>query len=74
MGHLSGYPIVGDVWCDKGDGLKRVLIVTARKGRRIRLRRLTGSAAGKEIMVSEDQLRMAFRYGWRGESSEVART
>lgn len=64
--------LVGDVWCSKDEpATHRVLILSCRKGRRIRLRRLTGTAAGKEIRVSEDQLRMAFRYGWRGEPGIV---
>jgi hypothetical protein len=64
--------LVGDVWCSKDDpASQRVLIVTCRPGRRIRLRRLTGRAAGKEILVHEDQLRAAFRYGWRGENEDA---
>lgn len=55
--------LTGDVWCGHGDAsFVRVQIVTARAGKRIRLRRLTGAKAGSEIMVEEDQLRSAFRY------------
>jgi hypothetical protein len=53
----------GDVWCSKdAERSSKVRIVTCRAGRRIRLRRLTGRAAGKEILVTEDQLRAAFQY------------
>lgn len=54
--------IPGYVWCGHGDAsVVRVIIVTARAGRRLRLRRLSGPNTGKEIMVSRDQLCMAYR-------------
>jgi hypothetical protein len=54
--------IPGYVWCGRGSGMEsQVIIVTARKGKRLRLRRLTTSQAGKEIMVTREQLQQAFR-------------
>lgn len=54
--------IAGYVWCGHGEARDRqVIIVTARRGKRLRLRRLTGPRASSEIMVSADQLHAAFR-------------
>jgi hypothetical protein len=54
--------IPGYVWCGHGEAKDaQVIVVTARTGKRLRLRRLTGSQAGREIMVSREQLRAAFR-------------
>lgn len=59
----DGEIIPGYVWCGvHGDANEQqVIIVAARAGRRVRLRRLTGAAAGKEITVSRHALRTAFR-------------
>jgi hypothetical protein len=54
--------IPGYVWCGHGSAKTgQVIILTARKGKRLRLRRLTGPMAGKEIMVSREQLCAALR-------------
>jgi hypothetical protein len=58
----EGEMVPGYVWCGLWSDLEsQVIIVTARKGKRLRLRRLTTSAAGNEIMVSREQLLLAFR-------------
>lgn len=58
----SSAMIPGYVWCGHGDAKdQQVIVLTARTGKRVRLRRLTGGAAGKEIMVSREQLVAAFR-------------
>lgn len=54
--------IPGYVWCGHGDAkAAQVIVVTARRGERLRIRRLTGPGAGKDIMVSREQLCAAFR-------------
>jgi hypothetical protein len=55
--------IPGYVWCGHWSGPTEsmVIILTARAGKRMRLRRLTGSMAGKDIMVTREQLHNAFR-------------
>lgn len=61
---LTGEDMIpGYVWCGHSSGPDEsmVIILTARAGKRLRLRRLTGPMAGKDIMVSREQLHMAFR-------------